>query len=54
MSNKEVADITYKMLQRRKKEKARRRERDVMSIININVDRVYKKNYKGTKRRGQI
>ncbi|EPY2306811.1 hypothetical protein ACXATD_002479 [Clostridium sporogenes] len=54
MSNKERANKTYILLQQRKRNKERRKEQDYMLHIMENMDRTYKKNYKGLKRRGQI
>ncbi|ACO86207.1 hypothetical protein [Clostridium botulinum] len=54
MSNRDKANKTYILLQQRKRNKERRKEQDYMLHAIENLDRTYKKNYKGLKRRGQI
>ncbi|WP_163220774.1 hypothetical protein [Clostridium sporogenes] len=54
MSNKELAYWTYKILQQRKRDKLMKKRQDFMMHTISNIDKVYKKNYRGTKRRGQI
>lgn len=54
MSNRGKANKTYILLQQRKRNKERRKEQDYMLHAMENLDRTYKKNYKGLKRRGQI
>ncbi len=54
MSNRDKANKTYILLQRRKRNKERRKEQDYMLHVIDNMDMAYKKNYKGLKRRGQI
>jgi len=54
MTNKEKAEMTYKILQKRKKRRAKKAEQDFLAHAAANVDRIYKKNYPGRKRRGEL
>ena len=51
--NKEKAQKTYEMLQKRKEKKARKTEGDFPAHTAKSVDRTYKRTYQGRKRRGQ-
>ena len=54
MTNKEKAKITYEILQKRKKRKAKKANQDFVAHMAENVDKIYKRNYPRRKRRGQI
>lgn len=54
MTNKEKSIITYRILQQRRKAKERKNKDDFLAHTIGNIDRVYRRNYRGTKRRGQI
>lgn len=55
MLNKhEKAIEMYEALKKRRAIKAKRTEQDFLAHTSANVDRIYKKNYPGMKRRGQI
>ncbi|MCD3194226.1 hypothetical protein G8S49_01370 [Clostridium botulinum C] len=54
MTNKEKALLTYEILQKRKKIKAKKAEQDFLAYAAANIDRIYKKNYPGRRRRGEF
>ena len=53
MTNKEKAEMTYKILQKRKKRRAKKAEQDFLAHTIGNIDKTYKRNNKG-KRWGEI
>ena len=53
MTNKEKAEMTYKILQKRKKRRAKKAEQDFLAHTIGNIAKTYKRNNKG-KRWGEI
>lgn len=53
LSNREKALMTHAILEKRKAERKHRAEGDFLAYTAMSVDRVYKRNYEGRKRRGQ-
>lgn len=54
LNNHEKALQTYEVLKKRKEEKEKKTYQDFLAHTVANMDRVYKKNSHGRKRRGQL
>lgn len=54
LSNHDKAVQTYEILKKRKEEKQKKTYQDFLGHVVANMDRVYRKNSHGRKRRGQL
>jgi len=54
LSNHDKAVQTYEILKKRREEKKKKSYQDFLAHTVANMDRVYKKNSQGRKRRGQL
>lgn len=54
LSNHDKAVQTYEALKKRREERQKKANQDFLGHVVANMDRVYKKNSHGRKRRGQL